>query len=434
MIKAVILAAGRGTRMGPLTQHRPKPMLPLANTPLLGHIVQALKKAGLRELLVVIGYKAEKIQEYLGDGGRFGVRVEYLHQREQLGTAYAIAQAEKYVDGPFLALNGDVLLGEKDLKLMLGHLKDLEEKTVIGAVEKQDPRNYGVMEVKNGKITGILEKPEPYSLDKPLEGLPGFDKSFSKCRDSKSRGCWNEVPAGFMVNTGVYLFTPGVFQAIRDTPKSSRGEYEITTSLQILIDTGSEVVFQRLEGWRDLTYPWDLLDVNQQLLAADSFGHEVKGTVEPYTTLKGKVVVGEGTVIRSGAYILGPVVIGRNCDIGPNCFIRPYTAIGDGVRIGNAVEVKNSIIMENTKIGHLSYVGDSVIAADCNFGAGTKIANLRHDGRTIRVKINNKILDSKRRKLGAIIGDHVHTGINSMINVGAVLESGSWLLPGEFYR
>jgi bifunctional UDP-N-acetylglucosamine pyrophosphorylase/glucosamine-1-phosphate N-acetyltransferase len=143
------------------------------------------------------------------------------------------------------------------------------------------------------------------------------------------------------------------------------------------------------------------------------------------------VIIGEGTVVRNGAYIIGPVVIGKNCDIGPNCFIRPSTSIGNNVHIGNGVEVKNCVIMDDTKIGHLTYIGDSVVGYGCNFGAGTKVANLRHDGKSIKSIIKGKRVDTGRRKLGVIMGDDVHTGINTSINVGVVIENGSGTRPGE---
>lgn len=128
------------------------------------------------------------------------------------------------------------------------------------------------------------------------------------------------------------------------------------------------------------------------------------------------------------------MVIGDYCDIGPNCFIRPSTAIGNKVRIGNAVEVKNTIVMEGTHIGHLSYVGDSVIGRRCNFGAGTKVANLRHDGKNIKVMLKGRIIDSGRRKLGVIMGDDVHTGINTSINIGVVMGKGRATVPGEVVK
>jgi len=148
--------------------------------------------------------------------------------------------------------------------------------------------------------------------------------------------------------------------------------------------------------------------------------------VEENVVIKGKVSIGKGTVVRSGAYIVGPVIIGQDCDIGPNCFIRPSTSIGNNCHIGNAVEVKNSIVMNGSKIPHHNYVGDSVIGEKCNLGAGTMIANLRLDKGDITVAN----IDTRRRKLGAIIGDGVETGINTTINVGSVIGSNTFIGPG----
>jgi len=168
--------------------------------------------------------------------------------------------------------------------------------------------------------------------------------------------------------------------------------------------------------------PWDILAADEVLLK-DQVG-QILGEVESGATLKGAVSLGKGSIIRSGAYIQGPVLIGEDCDIGPNCFIRPTTCIGDRVRIGNAVEVKNSAIMNESKIGHLSYVGDSVIGVGCNFGAGTICSNLRHDGKSIRSYVKGERVDSGRRKLGVIMGDDVMTGINTSIYPGTVIEPG----------
>jgi NDP-sugar pyrophosphorylase family protein len=131
-------------------------------------------------------------------------------------------------------------------------------------------------------------------------------------------------------------------------------------------------------------------------------------------------------VIKSGSYIMGPVSIGEGCEVGPNCYIRPYTAIGDGCHIGHAVEVKNCIIMRGSKFPHHNYAGDSVIGEGCNFGAGTKIANLRLDRKEVVVAG----VRTGRSKLGAIIGDSVQTGINASINVGAVIGNDTFIGPG----
>lgn len=393
-MKAVILAAGRGTRLQPLTNNKSKVMLPLANRPLLEHIIHTLHSCSLQDIIIVCGYRAESIKQYFGKGREHGVNIQYVEQREQLGTAHAILQAEPLLEDDFIVLNGDMLIQEQHLKALLA----VEKPTVLTVTQVTNPRDFGVIETRGERVLRILEKPS-----KPPTNL---------------------------ANTGIYRFTTSIFDYIRQTSPSPRGEYEITTSIQHMIDQGEPVSYLLLQGeWLDIGRPWDLLDANAFLL--QHLEPEIKGTVEPCATIKPPVFIDRDTIIRSGTYITGPVIIGKHCDIGPNCYIRPHTSIADNVRIGNAVEVKNSIIMSNTHIGHLSYVGDSIISENCNFGAGTKIANLRHDNRSIRVKIKGELVDSGRRKLGAIMGAGVHTGINSMINVGTIIEDDASILPGE---
>jgi UDP-N-acetylglucosamine diphosphorylase/glucosamine-1-phosphate N-acetyltransferase len=398
-LKAVILAAGKGTRMRPLTENRPKVMLPLANKPLLEHIILTIKTAGIRDFLIVTGYRKEMIEEHFKDGSKLGVNIEYIEQKMQKGTADAIASVKNSIDERFLVTNGDVLAGSSDIKNLLKTDGDM----VIASKRVASPEEYGILYVKGNRVEKIVEKPKSSESD--------------------------------IANSGIYVFSPDIFNAIENTKPSIRGEYEITDSIQQMIDSGKQTGFVLLEKWQDMGLPWHILEANEMLLNdGKDIQWEMRGEVEPHATLIGNVSAGKGTIVRNGSYIIGPVVIGKNCDIGPNCFIRPATSIGDGVRIGNAVELKNSIVMNWTHIGHLSYVGDSIIGENCNFGAGTKVANLRHDRRTVIVELAGKKFNSGRRKLGVIMGDNVHTGINSMINVGAVISSGTCINPGEFVK
>ena len=396
-MRAVILAAGEGTRMRPLTENRPKVMLPIANKPMLERVIDEVKQAGIRDITLIVGYKKESVKDYFGDGSKFGVNIDYITQEKQMGTGHAFGMASKVCEDRFIALNGDILVSS-------GHLKKLMKRTddaVITVKSVADARPYGVIETSGEKVTRIVEKsPQP-----PTD----------------------------LANAGIYLFNPVIFEAIRETKLSPREEIEITDSIQLLIDSGNSVGYEPLEEeWLDIGKPWELLTANE--LALKNLKGNIEGEVEPNATLKGEVSVGKGTIVRNGAYIVGPVIIGENCDIGPNCFIRPSTSIGNKAHIGNAVEVKNSIIMDDTKIGHLSYVGDSVIGSKCNFGAGTKIANLRLDEKTISVIVKGLKTDSGRRKLGCIMGDGVHTGIGSLINVGTVIEAGAAIWPGELVK
>ena len=386
-MKAVILVAGEGVRMHPLTYTRPKVMLPIANKPILEHLLVEARKAGIIEFIFVAGYHDEQVRNYFGSGEKWGVNIDYCNQRRQLGTADAIKMVEGLVDGNFLVINGDIIVSQKDISGLTS--KNDNTLSVIGV---EDARDLGIVELSQGKVARIYEKAKK--------------------------------PPSNMANAGLYLFTPDIFDAISQTLKSPRGEYEITDSLQLMIDKGHHIFYREIGHWLDLSYPWDLLPANESLLAM--IEPQNLGEVEENVVMKGLVSIGKDTVVRSGSYIIGPVIIGQECDIGPNCHIRSHTSIGDNCHIGSAVEVKNSIIMRGSKIPHQNYVGDSIIGEGCNFGAGTKIANLRLDNKDIRVAN----IDTKRRKLGAIIGDRVETGINACINTGCMIGNNTHIGPG----
>ena len=386
-MKAIILSAGEGNRMRPLTYTRPKSMLPIANKPILEHLLTEIKEAGISQYIFITGYHDEQVRHYFGNGDRWGVDIGYCSQRKQLGTADALKMAETLINGNFLMINGDIIVNRADIKRLIGN-----KETSISVIEVEKTRDLGVIEVDGDRIVRIHEK--------------------------------TEKPPTNLVNAGLYLLTPAIFDAISNTPKSPRGEYEITDSLQLMISSGYPVYRHAINQWLDFSYPWDLLTANESLLA--EIEPQNNGEIENNVVIKGNVAIGKNTLVRSGSYIVGPVIIGDGCDIGPNCYIRPSTTIGDNCHIGSAVEVKNSIIMKGSKIPHHNYVGDSIIAEECNLGAGTKIANLKLDKQTIVVGEIN----TGRRKLGAIIGDQVEVGINASINVGCVIGNNTRIGPG----
>ncbi|MEK6916725.1 MAG: DapH/DapD/GlmU-related protein, partial [Nanoarchaeota archaeon] len=200
-----------------------------------------------------------------------------------------------------------------------------------------------------------------------------------------------------------------------------------------LIEKGEKVHYEKITNyWFPVTYPWSLLEANEFLLS--KIKRTISGEVEKYAVIKGPVIIGKGTVIKSGSYIEGPAAIGDNCKIGPNCYIRAHSSIGNDCKIGNAVEVKNTIIGDRTSIGHLSYVGDSVIGDDVNFGAGTIIANLRHDGTNVNSPVKGDMIDTGRKKFGAVIGDNVKLGIKTSIYPGRKFWPGSKTAPGEIVK
>lgn len=386
-MKAVLLTAGEGTRMRPLTITRPKTMLKVGGKPILQYNVEALLDAGVDEVTMVVGYHEEVIKNHFGDGSKLGIKINYINQKERLGTAHAIAQASKSFEEEFLVLNGDILVDPQLLRDLIKRYAKGDAESILALTEVDDPSSFGVVELDGDLIVRIVEKP-----------LPG------------------EAPSN-LINAGIYLFSQDIFQAIEKTEKSKRGEYEITDSLEIQMSQEKRVVGLKSDyKWVDVGRPWELLDANEYFLK-DLETH-IEGEVEEGATIHGPVFLGKGSIIRSGSYIMGPVYIGENCDIGPNNYLRKHTCICNNVSVGNAVEIKNSIIMDGTNVNHLSYVGDSIIGANCNVAAGTNIANLRFDDGHVKVMVKGDKVDSGRRKFGVVFGDGVKTGINSSFNPG----------------
>lgn len=184
---------------------------------------------------------------------------------------------------------------------------------------------------------------------------------------------------------------------------------------------------------RVIKYPWDILAVNEELVGAIS-SDNIKGTVRNGVTVDGHIVLGEGSVILPGVYIEGNVIVGRNTKIGPNCYIRGSTSIADNCHVGQAVEIKNSILMDKVSAGHLSYLGDTIVCPKTNFGAGTITSNFRHDGKNHRSMIGEALVDTGRRKFGAIIGENVHTGIHTSIYPGRKIWADVSTRPGDIVQ
>ena len=169
----------------------------------------------------------------------------------------------------------------------------------------------------------------------------------------------------------------------------------------------------------DIGNPWDLISANEEYMKNNV--NNIEGTIEDNVTINGSLHLGRGSVIKSGTCIEGEVWIGENCTIGPNAYIRRGTVLCGMNKIGAATEVKNTIFLKGAKAPHHNYVGDSIIGEQSNLGSGTKIANLRFDKQAIEVIHRGKKIDSGRRKLGAIIGSNVNTGINASINAGSII-------------
>jgi UDP-N-acetylglucosamine diphosphorylase/glucosamine-1-phosphate N-acetyltransferase len=398
-LEAVVLAAGRGERLWPLTRTRPKPLLPLVNRPILERTLESISHAGVGKIVLVVNYKHEMIRERLGNGSALGCEIEYVKQRSPRGTADAVATARNNLarGESFLVIYGDDYYEEEAVRDFVAKAEKNEGVT-IGTARVEDASQFGMVQSKGGLVTEIREK-----VSKSGPGI---------------------------VNAGLYVMTQEVFSSIKKTPMSKRGEVELTDSLTILIRDGERVHSEQLRdsGWLGISYPWDLLEANQRIVSRENV--RLDGTIEEGVQLKASVVVEEETIVKAGSRIEGPVHVGKRCQIGPNAYLRAYSCLGDDVKVGAACEVKNSIVMSGSKIPHLSYVGDSVIGSDCNLGAGTITANIRFDEAIIESRVKGALVASGRRKLGAILGDHVRTGINVSIFPGVKVGDGAWVGPG----
>lgn len=393
MQKAIILAAGKSTRTYPLTLTRPKALLKIGNRTILSVLLDGLNDI-VKEVILVVGHKKEMIQKAFGNTYK-NLTIHYVEQKEQKGTGHALLQAEKYVGNEsFFVIGGDDYFEARDLQQLA------KQSPAILCQEVEHPEQYGVVIAdEKQQLLALEEKPKK--------------------------------PKSKLVNTGCYVLDQSIFPLLKKLKPTQRKEYELTDAVQAFARMKPVHVVKALH-WQPITYPWHLLDANKNLLHKITFKN--LGVIEKGVTIHGAVEIGKGTLLKSGTYIEGPAMIGEHCAIGPNCYIRAETTLGSHVKVGNAVEIKNSIIGDHTHVGHLSYIGDSVLGTYVNLGAGTIVANLRHDTASIKSEVGKELVDSGRRKLGTIIGDHVHTGTHTSIYPGRKLWPDTTTVPGEIVK
>ena len=387
-MKAIILAAGEGLRCRPLTLTRSKVMLPVANKPLIEHIINAVAENGITEIVLVVGYQKERIMDYFGDGLAFGVKIDYIFQDVQLGTAHAVKLAKEYVNDDFLVLNGDNLVDKNTIADLLAGKNG---PVTLLAVEREHTMGYGVVISEGRRVIKILEKPK-------------------------------EIVSHF-INAGIYIFTMEILEEIEQTPLSIAGEYAITDTIQQMILKGnivSMVVSKSL--WMDAVHSWDFLKANSVIM--ESCKKELSGTIETGATIKGDVSIGENSLIRSGSYIVGPVVIGKNCNIGPNAVILSSTAIGDNVSIDSSVEIQNSILMNDVRVGSGSYISNSIIGANNTIGPhfSTEV------GRELMIAMKGILY--KAELIGTVMGDDNSIGNRVLINAGKMVANNCTIEAG----
>ncbi len=331
-MKAVILAAGQGTRLRPVTLTMPKPLVPVANKSLIAYAVDVLKAAGLYDIGIVVNSLESTLVRELDGGDSLGVNLEYIVQKQQKGLAHAIGLCQDFVgDEPFTVFLGDNIFQDKMKKLLMDFPDSGADATVVLG-EVSDPTRYGIAEIRDGHIVRLVEKPE-------------------------------EPPSNLAI-AGVYLFRPVIFDAISRIKPSWRNEYEITDAMQVLVEDGCDVRPYTLQGWWiDAGKPDAIVLANQLVLEDLPYvpAPENGGKIIGKSEVSHRVILGENSQIIDSV-VRGPVIIGDNTTV-KNSYIGPYTSLGDNVLIEGS-EIEASIVMNNCTIHDIPGRIDRSLLAD----------------------------------------------------------------------
>lgn len=401
-MKALIPVAGLGTRLLPLTEHTPKPLLKILNKPILQWSLEGLIANGLKEIIIVIapGEPGEQVRKFVNQwlaeqADQAQIKIDLVIQEQPLGTAHVVQVAKDYFepDEHFIFIYGDDIYGPGNIKLVLEHptLCLLGQKVV-------DPEKWGILSHDpTGKFLNVVEKPQAF--------------------------------VGDLANIGCMKLSSRIFDLYGQLQLSTRGEYELTDSLNLLAQEQAIHVLTSTDYWLPIGYPWHILAATQQLITNYQFS--THGQIEPNVTIKGKLALPATSTIKSGTYIEGDIIVGENTVIGPNAYLRGANVVGNNCYIGQASEVKNCVIGDNSRLPHHIYLADSVLGNDVNLAAHTVVANTRHDGANIKSMVKGQLVDTGLCKLGTVIGDHVKTGIGTLIYPGRKLAAHATTLPGE---
>lgn len=383
---AVVLAAGEGTRLRPLTHNRPKPMLPAANRPVLEYVFDALIDAGIETITVVVGYKRDRVQEHFGSTYR-DVSLDYITQEKQLGSGHALLCARSAVDEPFMLVNGDRVLEAGIVEDVIAEFDTYPDAAAtLGVLEHRDVSRYGAVSLSEGRIETLVEKPDTDDYR--------------------------------LINAGVYAFRTPIFEAVEDTERRD-GELQLTDTLARLIDAGKDVRGVRVDGLAPhATYPWDLLTVAREILA--------RGRVDESEREQG-VWVDDTALIHENATLQAPVVVGPDCEVGPGAVVGPDVALGRNVTVEANATVERTVLDSDTRVGPGSVVLDCVTGEDVTLGVGNVVP-----GGPADVRIDSQIFEN--RPLGAVIADRVSAGGTVVFEPGTLVGPGAYLHTGTRVR
>ncbi|MBI5051301.1 NTP transferase domain-containing protein [Candidatus Micrarchaeota archaeon] len=385
VLKAVVMAAGQGVRLKPLTETKPKVMLQVAGKPIIHHILLEIKKAGIKEVVIIVKYLKEQIIEYFKKNS-IGLKIKFVEQGSDHGTGAAVLTAEKEINDTFVVLAGDIITEASVIKQVI---EEHQKKITLTVKKVENPHLYGVVELNPNSTVRIFE-----------------EKS--------------EHPKSDLANLSIYCMEPTIFSELKQLGKSARGEYEIVD-----LFLGAKAV--KTEGfWMDVGYPWHLFEANEYLLS--KLNGQSGGKIED-CTVKGKVILEDGAELFN-SYVQGTTYIGTGSEVGPYAVLKGFNSIGKNCSIGGGTTVKNSIIFDNVNAKHLAYIGDSIIGDHVNFGSGTQLANYRFDEGYVNVQTEKGWVNSGRKKFGSVVGDHTKFGVLACTMPGKLIGYNCWIGSG----
>jgi len=332
-VKAVIMAGGEGTRLRPLTSNQPKPMLPMANRPMMEHVIRLLRHHGFTDIVVTVAFMANAIRAYFGDGSELGVRMVYATEESPLGTAGSVLNARDELDERFLVISGDVLT-DVDLSAIVAFHESKGALATIALQSVENPVEFGIVITdEDGAVERFLEKPT-----------------------------WGQVFSD-TINTGIYVLEPEIFDFIAPNEVADFSSDVFPAALA----AGRPIYGYVAAGyWEDVgtteAYLKAHRDIMDERVAVDIDGFE----------LRPGVWLGKDSTIDPSAKVSGPAIIGDNCSVGPSVVIGPYTTLGANVRIADGAELEHSTVNDNCYLGVGVRVEGSVVGRSCDLRRGAR--------------------------------------------------------------
>jgi glucose-1-phosphate thymidylyltransferase len=383
---AVILAAGEGRRLRPLTRHRPKPMLPAANRPILEYVLDAVIDAGFDDLHLVVGYRRDRVQSHFGATYR-NRTLQYHRQDKQLGSGHALLQARDAVDGEFVVVNGDEVLTAGAVDGVAAAF-DPGDAAAIAIVESAQAPEFGSVRVSDGLVTELVEKPQS--------------------------GVFR------LLNAGIYALDESIFDRLEAAP-ASNGERTLTAAIAGLIDDGERVrAVRSLDLWVDTTYPWDLPVVAEELLAAGL-------VAEPDREEQEGVFLNETASVHPDATLRAPVVLGPDVTVGATAVVGPYVAVGRNADVAAGAVLNRTVVASDARVGVNATVVDSVMGPAARLGPGTTVP-----GGPANVCVGTEVHEDVR--LGAVVADRADLRGGVTVTSGSLIGPDATISPGATVR